>query len=92
MESGGVSRTATPQANGTKAAATATITSKPVKICVYCGSSPGKNPAHMEAARELGTLMAKNNISLGKQPPIPSFLISNQEEHAHLVPSFQDIK
>lgn len=78
MESGGVSRTATPQANGTKAAATTTTTSKPVKICVYCGSSPGKNPAHMEAARELGTLMAKNNISLGKQLPTPPLFPHSQ--------------
>lgn len=37
---------------------------KLVKICVYCGSCPGKNPAHIQAARDLGRVMAENNISL----------------------------
>ncbi|KAI2641617.1 hypothetical protein GGS26DRAFT_586009 [Hypomontagnella submonticulosa] len=36
----------------------------PAKICVYCGSSPGKNPAYLKAAQELGRLMAENNIKL----------------------------
>ncbi|TVY25602.1 Bifunctional cytokinin biosynthesis protein [Lachnellula hyalina] len=36
----------------------------PVKICVFCGSSPGKSPAHMEAARALAQVMARNNIQL----------------------------
>lgn len=35
-----------------------------VKICVFCGSSPGKSPAHMAAARQLAQVMAQNNISL----------------------------
>ncbi|KAI0834544.1 hypothetical protein F5Y06DRAFT_151629 [Hypoxylon sp. FL0890] len=34
------------------------------KICVYCGSSPGKNPAYKKAAQDLGRLMAENNIAL----------------------------
>jgi uncharacterized protein (TIGR00730 family) len=33
-------------------------------ICVYCGSSPGINPAHAEAARTLGRAMAVNGIGL----------------------------
>lgn len=33
-------------------------------ICVYCGSGPGKNPAFVEAAREFGKILAKNNIEL----------------------------
>jgi len=37
------------------------------KICVYCGSSPGYDAAHMEAARDLARVMAANNIGLGKQ-------------------------
>lgn len=40
----------------------------PAKICVYCGSSPGKNPAYLKAAQELGRLMAENNIKLGTCP------------------------
>lgn len=30
-----------------------------MKICVFCGSSPGRNPVYLEAARELGTVLAK---------------------------------
>ena len=41
---------------------------KQTKICVYCGSSSGSDPAHIEAARELGRLMAENNIGLGEYP------------------------
>lgn len=33
-------------------------------ICVFCGSNPGTNPAYAAAARELGTLLAKSNITL----------------------------
>ena len=33
-------------------------------ICVYCGSSPGKDPSFAGAARELGTLLAKRNMTL----------------------------
>ncbi|TDZ25766.1 Bifunctional cytokinin biosynthesis protein [Colletotrichum orbiculare MAFF 240422] len=39
-------------------------TARRAKICVYCGASPGFKPQHMEAARELATYMAKNNIDL----------------------------
>lgn len=46
---------------------------KPTKIAVYCGSSPGHDPAHMEMARELASVMAKHNIGLGKPPPHSHF-------------------
>ncbi|KAH6655322.1 hypothetical protein BKA67DRAFT_534252 [Truncatella angustata] len=65
-ESGGASpfpvasRTATPS-EGSRLNPNA---QKKIKICVYCGSAPGSNPAHMEAARALGTKMAENDISL----------------------------
>ncbi|KAK8135871.1 hypothetical protein PG984_003811 [Apiospora sp. TS-2023a] len=67
MESGGasplpafqVSRTSTPSSNLNPNA-----TSRKVKICVYCGSAKGNDPAHMQAARDLGKLMAENDISL----------------------------
>lgn len=39
------------------------------KICVYCGSSPGNKPEHMEAARALAKAMAAHNIGLGKLHP-----------------------
>lgn len=51
------SRTATPAgANGNGV--------KRTKICVYCGSSPGNDPAYMKAARELARTMAKHDIDL----------------------------
>jgi len=34
------------------------------RLCVYCGSSPGRNPNHMKAATALGTAMAKAGIGL----------------------------
>lgn len=33
-------------------------------ICVFCGSSPGKDPAYAEAAHSLGTIFARKNITL----------------------------
>jgi len=34
------------------------------KICVYCGSGPGTDPAYVEAARSFGAILAKNRIGL----------------------------
>ncbi|KAF7544058.1 hypothetical protein G7046_g9868 [Stylonectria norvegica] len=34
------------------------------KVCVYCGAASGASPVHMEAARDLGRVMAANNIDL----------------------------
>lgn len=34
------------------------------KICVYCGSGPGDDPAFVAAARELGEALAKHGIGL----------------------------
>ena len=33
-------------------------------ICVYCGSSPGTDPAFLQAAREVGALIAQRGHSL----------------------------
>ncbi len=33
-------------------------------ICVYCGSSPGKNEAYSHAARKLGRILAEKGIRL----------------------------
>jgi uncharacterized protein (TIGR00730 family) len=38
--------------------------SKIRKICVYCGSGPGTDPAYMEAARAFGAILAENDIGL----------------------------
>jgi len=34
------------------------------RVCVFCGSSPGRDPRHVEAARELGTELARRGIEL----------------------------
>jgi len=34
------------------------------RICVYCGSSPGARPEYLEAAEELGRLLAERGIGL----------------------------
>jgi uncharacterized protein (TIGR00730 family) len=33
-------------------------------VCVFCGSGPGRNPAYIAGARELGTALAENDIGL----------------------------
>jgi hypothetical protein len=38
--------------------------SKIRKICVYCGSGPGTDPAFVEAARAFGAVLANNGIGL----------------------------
>ena len=38
--------------------------SKITKICVYCGSGPGTDPAFVQAAREFGAILAGNGIGL----------------------------
>ena len=38
--------------------------SKIRKICVYCGSGPGTDPAFVQAARDFGKILAENGIGL----------------------------
>jgi uncharacterized protein (TIGR00730 family) len=33
-------------------------------VCVYCGSSPGLDPAFVRAARDFGKILAENNVRL----------------------------
>jgi uncharacterized protein (TIGR00730 family) len=41
-----------------------TATNKIRKICVYCGSGPGNDPAYVKAAREFGEILDKAGIGL----------------------------
>ncbi|KAG6028956.1 hypothetical protein E4U41_000533 [Claviceps citrina] len=50
--------------NGTTNGTNVRTNARRTKICVFCGSSGGASPAHMEAARQLGRVMAENNIDL----------------------------
>lgn len=34
------------------------------RICVYCGSNPGSDPAHRVAAHELGAFLARSGVGL----------------------------
>jgi len=34
------------------------------RLCVFCGSSPGRHPAYLAAAAKLGTVLAKRRIGL----------------------------
>jgi uncharacterized protein (TIGR00730 family) len=40
------------------------IMSKIAKICVYCGSGPGTDPAFVEAANAFGKILADNGVGL----------------------------
>jgi uncharacterized protein (TIGR00730 family) len=41
------------------------VASRPVRnVCVYCGSSPGHDPAYAAAARSLGRLLAESGVGL----------------------------
>jgi len=33
-------------------------------VCVYCGSSPGRDPLYAEVAASVGRLLAERNITL----------------------------
>lgn len=36
----------------------------PKRICIFCGSSPGHDPAHLAAAREAGRALARRGLGL----------------------------
>ena len=35
-----------------------------MRVCIFCGSSPGARPAYTEAAREVGELLARRGLEL----------------------------
>lgn len=35
-----------------------------MRVCVFCGSSPGKTPSYQDAARKVGTVFAERGIEL----------------------------
>jgi uncharacterized protein (TIGR00730 family) len=69
--------------------------SKIRKICVYCGSGPGTDPAYVEAARTFGAILAKNGIGLiygggaiGMMGEIARAVIENGGETTGIIPEF----
>jgi uncharacterized protein (TIGR00730 family) len=69
--------------------------SKIRKICVYCGSGPGTDPAFVAAARALGAIMAKNGIGLvygggnvGMMGELANAVLKNGGEATGIIPEF----
>ena len=65
------------------------------RICVYCGSGPGSDPAFAEAARTFGTILAKNGIglvygggSVGLMGEIASAMLEHDGEVVGIIPAF----
>jgi uncharacterized protein (TIGR00730 family) len=65
------------------------------RICVYCGSGPGRDPAFAAAARKLGQAMAKNGIglvygggSVGLMGEVANAVLDNGGEVTGIIPEF----
>jgi uncharacterized protein (TIGR00730 family) len=71
------------------------IMSKIRKICVYCGSGPGTDPAFVEGARAFGEILAKNGIGLvygggaiGLMGAIAYSVLDNGGQVTGIIPEF----
>lgn len=65
------------------------------KICVYCGSGPGTNPAFEAAATALGKAMAENRIglvygggSVGLMGAVATAVLANGGDVTGIIPDF----
>jgi len=65
------------------------------KLCVYCGSGPGRNPAYVEAARALGKALATAEIglvygggSLGLMGEVARAVLAEGGHVTGVIPSF----
>jgi uncharacterized protein (TIGR00730 family) len=65
------------------------------RICVYCGSGPGSDPAFVQAARRLGTVLAENRIglvygggSVGLMGEIANAVLDHGGEVIGVIPTF----
>ena len=68
-------------------------------ICVYCGSSPGTDPAFMEAARDFGKVLAQNGIrlvwgggSIGLMGAVAAAVMEHGGEATGVIPEFLTAK
>jgi uncharacterized protein (TIGR00730 family) len=64
-------------------------------ICVYCGSNPGRDPAHVQVAQELGRRMAADGIGLvygggglGLMGEIARAVLAGRGRVTGIIPSF----
>jgi uncharacterized protein (TIGR00730 family) len=65
------------------------------RICVYCGSGPGSDPAFVDAARAFGKLMGENGIglvfgggSVGLMGEIANAVLDHGGEAVGIIPKF----
>jgi len=65
------------------------------RICVYCGSGPGSDPAFVQAARAFGTVLAKHGIglvygggSVGLMGEIANAVFEHGGEAIGIIPTF----
>jgi uncharacterized protein (TIGR00730 family) len=65
------------------------------RICVYCGSGPGRDPAFVAAARKLGQAFAKNGIglvygggSVGLMGELANAVLDSGGEVTGIIPEF----
>ena len=68
-------------------------------ICVYCGSSPGTDPAFVEAARGFGKILAENGVrlvygggSIGLMGALASAVIEHGGAATGIIPEFLTAK
>ena len=68
-------------------------------ICVYCGSSPGTDPAFVETARDFGKIIAQNGIrlvygggSIGLMGALASSVIDHGGAATGIIPEFLTAK
>jgi uncharacterized protein (TIGR00730 family) len=73
--------------------------SKIKAICVYCGSSPGTDPAFVETARDFGRILAENKVrlvygggSIGLMGAIASSVIEHGGTATGIIPEFLTAK
>ncbi len=69
--------------------------SKIRKICVYCGSGPGTDPAFVESARNFGAVLAENGIglvfgggSVGMMGTLAKSVLDHGGEVTGIIPEF----
>src|SRR5262245_43165827 len=65
------------------------------RICVYCGSGPGADPAFVEAARAFGKILAENRIglvfgggSVGLMGEVAKAVLDHGGEVTGIIPKF----
>jgi uncharacterized protein (TIGR00730 family) len=65
------------------------------RICVYCGSGPGSDPAFVQAARRLGTILVENRIglvygggSVGLMGELADAVLNHGGEVIGIIPTF----